>query len=71
MITQNILSNNSLTKTEKIRQLLELGLTRKQVSELVGTNYGFVQYVLLNTGRSGSRQRLSDLSHSTGILELK
>ena len=33
------------TKTEKIKQLLELGFTRKQVAELMGVGYGFVQNV--------------------------
>jgi len=45
MNTQTILSNESLTKTEKIRQLLALGLTRREVADLTGGNYGFVQNV--------------------------
>ncbi|WP_149242568.1 amidoligase family protein [Dyadobacter sp. 32] len=45
MNTQFILSDTTTTKTEKIRQLLALGLTRKQVSELAGCGYGFVQNV--------------------------
>jgi hypothetical protein len=45
MNTQTILNNTTITKTEKIRQLLALGLTRKQVSEMVGCGYGFVQNV--------------------------
>lgn len=45
METQAILTNASLTKTEKIRQLLALGLTRRQVADLTGGNYGFVQNV--------------------------
>lgn len=45
MNTQAILSNENLTKTEKIRQLLALGLTRKEVANLTGGNYGFVQNV--------------------------
>ncbi|MGM9509524.1 amidoligase family protein [Larkinella sp. GY13] len=45
MNTQEILNNNSLTKTEKIRQLLALGLTRREVADLTGGNYGFVQNV--------------------------
>ncbi|AYQ31402.1 amidoligase family protein [Runella sp. SP2] len=44
MNTQEILSAN-FTKTEKIRRLLELGLTRRQVADLTGGNYGFVQNV--------------------------
>lgn len=44
MNTQEILNSNA-TKTEKIRQLLELGLTRRQVADLTGGNYGFVQNV--------------------------
>lgn len=45
MNTQAILSNENLTKTEKIRQLLALGLSRKEVADLTGGNYGFVQNV--------------------------
>lgn len=44
MTTQEIL-NADFTKTEKIRLLLELGLTRRQVADLTGGNYGFVQNV--------------------------
>lgn len=44
MDTQQILSSN-LTKTDKIKALLALGLTRKQVAELTGGNYGFVQNI--------------------------
>ena len=45
METQAILTNSNLTKTEKIRQLLALGLTRREVTNLTGGNYGFVQNV--------------------------
>ncbi len=45
METQTILANNTLNKTEKIRQLLALGLSRRQVADLTGGNYGFVQNV--------------------------
>ena len=42
---QNILNENG-TKTSKIQKLLSLGLTRRQVADLVaGGNYGFVQNV--------------------------
>jgi len=42
---QNILNENG-TKTEKIRKLLALGLTRRAVADLVTNgNYGFVQNV--------------------------
>jgi Putative amidoligase enzyme len=44
MNTQEIL-NSEITKTEKIKRLLELGLTRSQVAQLTGGNYGFVQNV--------------------------
>ena len=41
----NILNQN-ITKTAKIQQLLLLGLTRRQVADLVTNgNYGFVQNV--------------------------
>lgn len=41
---QNIL-NQTTTKTNKIKMLLELGMTRKQVAEAIGVGYGFVQNV--------------------------
>lgn len=42
---QNILNENG-TKTSKIQKLLTLGLTRRQVADLVANgNYGFVQNV--------------------------
>ena len=44
MNTQEII-NAQITKTEKIKLLLELGLTRTQVAQLTGGNYGFVQNV--------------------------
>ncbi len=43
-MTTQILASNT-TKTNKIKQLLELGFTRKQVAELMGVGYGFVQNV--------------------------
>ena len=54
----NIL-NQSITKTAKIQQLLLLGLTRRQVADLVTNgNYGFVQNVykkMLEAGRFGQQ----------------
>lgn len=44
-IINSILANTQITKTERIRQLLALGLTRRQVTDLTGGNYGFVQNV--------------------------
>lgn len=42
---QSILNENR-TKTSKIQKLLSLGLTRRQVADLVANgNYGFVQNV--------------------------
>ena len=42
---QNIFNENG-TKTSKIQKLLTLGLTRRQVADLVANgNYGFVQNV--------------------------
>ncbi len=41
---QNILDRMT-TKTNKIKMLLELGMTRKQVAEAMGIGYGFVQNV--------------------------
>lgn len=36
---------NQSTKTNKMKQLFELGLTRKQIAELLGVNYGFAHNV--------------------------
>ena len=42
---RNIL-NESITKTAKIQKLLQMGLTRRAVADLVTNgNYGFVQNV--------------------------
>ena len=41
---QNILEQTG-TKTAKIKMLLQLGMTRKQVAEAMGVGYGFVQNV--------------------------
>ncbi|WP_375445765.1 amidoligase family protein [uncultured Fibrella sp.] len=57
METQDILSNATLNKTEKIRQLLALGLTRRQVADLTGGNYGFVQNVFARYWPSQVRSR--------------
>ena len=58
----NIL-NQSITKTAKIQQLLLLGLTRRQVADLVTNgNYGFVQNVykkMLEAGRFGHQPALA------------
>ena len=41
---QHILEQ-TVTKTAKIKMLLQLGMTRKQVAEAMGVGYGFVQNV--------------------------
>lgn len=52
----NIL-NQRITKTSKIQQLLLLGLTRRQVADLVTNgNYGFVQNVYTRMLQEGSFQ---------------
>lgn len=58
---QNIL-NQQTTKTHKIQQLIELGLTRKRISELVTRgNYGFVQNVYAKMKAQGLLDHLSTL----------
>ncbi len=44
MTTQQILAQQT-TKTHKMQQMLQLGFTRKQVAEMMGVGYGFVQNV--------------------------
>lgn len=48
MTTTEIL-NSQRTKTDKIRLLLELGLTRKEVANILNIGYGFVQNVFAKT----------------------
>ena len=57
---QNIL-NRMTTKTNKIKMLLELGMTRKQVAEAMGVGYGFVQNVYASVyGVSHPRKFFAD-----------
>lgn len=44
-MTRNEILALNTTKTEKIRLLLELGMTRTQIAETLGIGYGFVQNV--------------------------
>lgn len=68
---QNIL-NQRATKTSKIQQLLSLGLTRRQVADLVTNgNYGFVQNIYarmmrdtLNTAAAASATVLPELDYT-------
>lgn len=53
MTAQEILNLNGTTKTYKMQQLLQLGFTRKQVAELMGVGYGFVQNVYAKMQRTG------------------
>lgn len=61
METQVILNNVTLTKTEKIRQLLALGLTRREVADITGGNYGFVQNVFAKYWPDQVRSRRQQL----------
>ena len=57
-MTQTEILNSSLNKTDKMKALFELGLTRRQVSELLGVGYGFAQNVyakMYGTGRQNRR----------------
>lgn len=51
--------NANISKTEKIKMLLELGKTRKEVAELLNVGYGFVQnvYAKLYPNRISTRER--------------
>lgn len=54
--------NQQTTKTHKIQQLIQLGLTRKQIAELVTRgNYGFVQNVYAKMRAQGLLNHLSTL----------
>jgi hypothetical protein len=44
-MTQTEILNSDLTKSEKMRKLFELGLSRREVAELMGVGYGFAQNV--------------------------
>lgn len=57
---QNILEQTD-TKTAKIKMLLQLGMTRKQVAEAMGVGYGFVQNVYASVyGVASPRKFCSD-----------
>ena len=70
----NILNQN-ITKTAKIQQLLLLGLTRRQVADLVTNgNYGFVQNVykkMLQAGTFNQQQPVRCNSHPRNRLHLQ
>lgn len=54
--------NQQTTKTHKIQQLIQLGLTRKRIAELVTRgNYGFVQNVYAKMRAQGLLNHLSTL----------
>ena len=44
-MTQTEILNSNLSKSDKMRKLFELGLTRKEVAELMQVGYGFAQNV--------------------------
>jgi hypothetical protein len=44
-MTQTEILNSDLTKSEKMRKLFELGLSRNEVARLMGVGYGFAQNV--------------------------
>jgi hypothetical protein len=67
MTTQII--NSSTTKTNKIKQLLELGFTRKQVAELMGVGYGFVQNVYAKNFSNQVNSRVSNLNTSISTFQ--
>jgi len=57
-MTQQEILNSNLTKTAKMIHLFELGLTRREVADLLNCGYGFVQNVYARhngTGRSNRR----------------
>jgi predicted DNA-binding transcriptional regulator len=63
MTTQQILALET-TKTEKIKKLFELGLTRREVSDIMSVGYGFVQNVYARTYPDRIRRRNSNLTNS-------
>ncbi len=61
--------NQRITKTAKIQQLLLLGLTRRQVADLITNgNYGFVQNVYKKMLESGNLNQ--DAAFSTNFSEI-
>ena len=59
--------NATITKTAKIQQLILLGLTRREIADLVtGGNYGFVQNVYAKMQQEG---RLNQAAIITAIVE--
>ncbi|MBN8573928.1 MAG: amidoligase family protein [Candidatus Kapabacteria bacterium] len=69
-MTQQQITELNTTKTEKIRLLLELGLTRTQVAAALGINYGFVQNVyarIYGVSRTNNRGNVYVINRSFGI----
>lgn len=66
-MTQQEILNSRLNKTQKMRLLFELGLTKTQASELVGVNYGFAYNVwkAWAEGRSTTSRRLQTFNFDT------
>lgn len=52
-MTKEEILNSNHTKTWKMQRLFELGYTRQQVANFVGTNYGFAHNVYTEMQRSG------------------
>jgi hypothetical protein len=67
MTQQQILGLNT-TKTEKIKLLLQLGKTRREVSDIMGVGYGFVQNVYARTFPERIRRRTSASSTQLGAV---
>lgn len=69
MTQQQIIELNA-TKTQKIKLLLELGLTRTQVAAALGVNYGFVQNVyarIYGVSRTNNRGNVYVINRNFGI----
>ncbi len=69
MTTQEILALNT-TKTEKIQLLLELGKIRREVSDLLGVGYGFVQNVFARHFPDRVRRRNSRTNRTASSNQL-
>ncbi len=57
MTAQQIINDQSLTKTERMQRLFEMGYNRPQVVQMTGWGRGFVQNVYASTYGTGRAQR--------------
>lgn len=69
-MNQQVILSSSLSKSDKMRKLFELGFSRTQVAEMLGVGYGFVQNVYAKWA-TGDLARVSRPAFLLGIFNRK